>query len=179
VWFAYTAVTRDNAHRARTELTARGINPDDPDDRVTAAEWLEIHHTEQAADDLHREIRDEYDLYDTDLHKDTATRTDQASVELETVLADIRDTSTADVAETQDAAQRHRVPTVDETAYAVGRAQVALAEITARQDADALREAHSAEEFARRNQLARWGTDDATNDDTIVDDRGHDLARER
>jgi hypothetical protein len=178
-WFAHTAVTRDNAHRARTELTARGINPDDPDDRVTATEWLEVHHTEQATDDLHREIRDEHDLYAPDLHKDTETRTDQASVELETVLADIRDTSTADVAETRDPAQRHRVPTADETAHAVGRAQVALAEITSRQDADALREAHSAQEFARRDQLARWATDDTTNDDTTVDDRGHDLARER
>jgi hypothetical protein len=179
VWFAHTAVTRDNAHRARTELTARGIDPDDPDDRVTASEWLEVHHAEQAADDLHREIRDEHDLYDSDLHDDTATQTDPASVELENARVDIRDTSTADAAETQDPAQRHRVPTADETAHAVGRAQAALAEITSRQEADALREAHTADEFVRRDQLAQWGTDDTTNDDSTADQRDHDIARER
>ena len=36
VWFAHTADFREKCHRARTELRARGIDPDDPDDQVTA-----------------------------------------------------------------------------------------------------------------------------------------------
>ncbi len=71
-WFAHTAITRDHALRARAELRMRGIDPEDPNDWVTAQEWFDAHLTEQSEADLHREIRDEHDLTDTSL--DTTSR---------------------------------------------------------------------------------------------------------
>ena len=62
MWFTHTANSREKAHRARTELRARGIDPDDPDDRVTAEEWLAAHRAEQAEAERTREIREDYEL---------------------------------------------------------------------------------------------------------------------
>ncbi|MGE0300749.1 MAG: MobF family relaxase, partial [Pseudonocardia sp.] len=47
VWLTHVAVTRDNGVRSAYELRARGIDPDDPDDRVTAEEWIDAHRAEQ------------------------------------------------------------------------------------------------------------------------------------
>ncbi|MFN2496706.1 MAG: hypothetical protein ABR608_12480, partial [Pseudonocardiaceae bacterium] len=74
-WYAATAVTRDVAARARGALEARGIDPDDPDGRVTADEWLAAHRAEQLAEDPHREIHHETELNNTNLTRD-ATLTD-------------------------------------------------------------------------------------------------------
>jgi len=74
-WYAATAVTRDVAARARGALEARGIDPDDPDERVTADEWLAAHRAEQLAEDPHREIHHEAELNDTTITRD-ATLTD-------------------------------------------------------------------------------------------------------
>ncbi len=154
-WYAHTAVTRDNAHRARAELAARGIDPDDPTDHVTAQEWLDTHRAAQHAEDDDRSIGDH------DLHDDTHTNDHAATAE--TGVADIRDTATPDAA---DPAGRHRVPTLDQTAAAVTRAQAALAEITTRQAAEAEHAARTAAEAARREQLTRWAEDDTTATDT-------------
>ena len=120
VWFTHTAVTRDNAHRARTELRARGIDPDDPDDRVTAQEWLDAHEAEQADADRDRPIREEHEI-------DEALADEQPAVETagvaETAIPDLRETSAADPTERADPETRRRVPSIDETADAVARAQ--------------------------------------------------------
>ncbi len=73
----------------------------------------------------------------------------------------VRDTTEPDPREHNDTADRYRVPTADETAAAVARAQAALAEIKARRAADARREAQDTEDIARRNELARWADQDA------------------
>ena len=65
-WFVETAVTRDLADRSRAELRARGVDSDDTSDHVTAAEWLDAHLADQAAEDDVREIHDEHDFYDAD-----------------------------------------------------------------------------------------------------------------
>jgi hypothetical protein len=48
------------------------------------------------------------------------------------------------------------VPVLDETTEGVTRAQAALAEVAQRQQADAERAAHEAEEEGRRADLTRW-----------------------
>jgi hypothetical protein len=77
-WYAHTASGRENATRARTALEIRGIDPDSPDDRVTAAEWLQAHLAEQTEADQHREIRDDHDLTDNQ-NADHTDRTNNVS----------------------------------------------------------------------------------------------------
>jgi conjugative relaxase-like TrwC/TraI family protein len=158
-WYAATAATRDAAARARGALNARGIDPDDPAEQITADEWLDAHQAEQAAEDLHREITDEAQLLDpvrdADAARIAAERDADAVAGLpETAVADIRDTTEPDSTERADSFQRHRVPDADETTAAVARAQAALAEIQARRVADAQRE--TTERAGRREELARW-----------------------
>jgi len=93
---------------------------------------------------------------------------------IETNVADIRDTAEPDSTERADPAQRHRVPTADETAAAVARAQAALAEIEARRAADAEREARDAEHPQRREELTRWAEQDRTAEPPTVHDHQAD-----
>src|SRR6185503_440474 len=98
---AHTATSREKSHRARTELRARGIDPDDPDDRVTAEEWIASHREEQADAEVTREIRDDYELDQPDTDDqhaalDEAGRSDREQVRVEPTPADIRDTATPD-----------------------------------------------------------------------------------
>ncbi len=86
----------------------------------------------------------------------------------------IRDTAQPDPAEHADPGQRHRVPTADETAAAVTRAQVALAEIEARHVADAAREAEDVEYAERREELTRWAEHDQAADQVDEDARADD-----
>jgi len=156
-WYAATAATRDTAARARGALEARGIDPDDPREQITAAEWLAAHRAEQAAEDAHRQVHDDADLHDPAREADRAATLATEWPQLETAIPDVRDVSQPDAAEHTDPQQPHRVPTVDETAEAVTKAQTALAEIAARRDADAAREA---EEATRRDDLTRWSEQD-------------------
>ena len=93
---------------------------------------------------------------------------------IETDIADIRDAAARDGAEHADPAQRHRVPTADETADAVARAQAALAEIEARRQADDARAAET-EEAERREELTRWAEhDDLTTKHARTEERRGD-----
>ena len=161
-WYLHTAVTRDNAHRAGAELRARGIDPDDTSDRVTAAEWLDAHQAHETAEDQYRDVHpDDIGVVDDD----------QAVVEQ-------RDEPDTDTTREDDARPSRRVPSADDTAEAVARAQDALRAIEARQAAE--REAGEAvrvaEDEARIGELARWSADDeqatdaaATNEDAVVE----------
>jgi hypothetical protein len=156
-WYAATAATRDAAARARGVLETRGIDPDDPAEQVTAAEWLAAHRAEQTAEDSHRDI-DEATVYDPTAEADrAATLTAAEGPQLETGVPDVREVSRPDATEHADPQEHRRVPTVNETAEAVGRAQAALAEIAARREADAAREA---EEATRSDELTRWAEQD-------------------
>lgn len=176
-WFVATAPTRDAADRAQVQLGARGIDLDDPDEQVTAQEWLTAHEADQATAELHREIHDDTELYDHTHDMDQADMDQFATADefvLETAVPDIRETSTQHATETADSANRHRIPTADETAEAVQRAQEALTEIAARRQLD---EARAAEEDARRAELARWADDDRAAEDAAV--REHEPVLER
>jgi hypothetical protein len=158
-WFVETAVTRDLADRSRAELKARGVDPNDTSDHVTAAEWLDAHHADQAAEDSEREIDEFYEPSRDDA--DTATLPH----------ADVRD-GRAHSSEHAEPAQRRRVLSRDETADAVARAQLALNEIAQRRQADAERAARESEEVARAEELARWSAQDQT--DVATDDVSYD-----
>nr|MBA2694480.1 TrwC relaxase [Actinomycetota bacterium] len=177
-WYAATAATRDAAERARAELKARGVDLDNPGDQVTAEEWLAAHRAEQLAEDPHREVRDETELTD---ETDGTVGERPVALVAETDVPDVRDTTIPDVTEHEDTTQHREVLTADETAAAVARAQTALAEIAAREQADTAREAEHAAQAARSQELTRWAEQDraaeaeqtavAETDDAFVLDR--------
>jgi hypothetical protein len=179
-WFVHTAVTRDNAERARAELKARGIDPDCPEGRVTAEQWLEAHRVEQADTETHRSIHQEHELHESaPLDDSTYVAQHDEVARAETAVLDLRDTSSVDETETEDPKQRHRIPDVDETAESVARAQESLAEIAARKAADAacaeLDEAdRAAAEEARRQELASWSAEAADSATGTVADASQD-----
>ncbi|MGD9525311.1 MobF family relaxase [Pseudonocardia sp.] len=163
-WYVHTAVSREKAHRSATELRARGIDPTEAAGRVTAQEWIDAHHAEQADADLDREIHEDYELADDEPRDVDQTRSPdrRTHITVEQPPVDIRDTATVDLTEHTDPTARRRVPTVDEAAEAVARSQAALAEIAARHDTDSARAQREATEQARLDELVRWHHDDTT-----------------
>jgi len=182
-WLAHTVVTRDNAERAAGELRARGVDVNDHSDHVTGDEWLTAHRTEQQAEDVDREIRDEHDFHDGDQQgtRTVGTFTDRTRDEqaTDTVGPDIRDTAEADPSEQTDTPRRSpRAP--DETAAIVARATEAVAEIAERDRADQARAAQDAQqETARREKLTRWAADDRAAEQHAAAARDDDLVMER
>jgi hypothetical protein len=172
-WYAHTAVTRDKAMRARSELQARGIDPEDPEDRVTAQAWLQAYRTEQAEAECHRAIHVE-DLCDATLATGASRRELDSGEVADFAPADVRDLSTADATECADPAQRRHVPSADATADAVARAQTALTEIAAR---ETLREPGG--DDCRQEQLVRWKHQDRTAETELVAQRSDAPALER
>ncbi|WP_143030054.1 hypothetical protein [Pseudonocardia oroxyli] len=147
-WNAHTAQTRDKAERARVELGARGVDLTHPGARVTAEDWLAVHLDAQRADDAHREITED----DLAQDQDHARHIDGP----ETAMPDLRDRSVVDPTERAD--NPARIPTVDETTAVVARAQLALAEIEARDAADAQREDDTSW-TTTREETAEWNDD--------------------
>jgi hypothetical protein len=94
----------------------------------------------------------------------------------ETAVPDARDTSTAEPTETADLAEGDRVLTAEQTAAAVHRAQIALAEITARHHADSAREAADEQ---RRAELADWAARDREAAEDAARARDDELASQR
>ena len=126
-WWAHTEQTRLAADRATAELTARDIDVNVPERRVTAAEWLQAHEAEQVVEDQHRPI----DVLTSEVEDDVEHDADAV---VETSVPDIRDTAERDRSEVTAPA---RVPASAVAAReAVARAQEALAEMRAREDLD-------------------------------------------
>ena len=185
-WFTHTAVTRDNAERARVELKARGVDPDRPSDRTTAPEWLALHRAEQADRERDQPVS-ELDVQDAEHdaaegRPDARNREDESRTDdqpehehAETAVLDLREISAPDPTETVDPAQRRRVRPVDKTTLAVQRAQESLVEIAQRHAADAARTAADAAErevteFARRAELTSWSAGTTDTDTTAEED---------
>ena len=78
-WRLDTEVTRDKAERARHAVGLRGIDLDNPGERVTAQEWLDAHLAEQLVADAERAIT-EHDVADTD-HVDDSRHDDSSGVD--------------------------------------------------------------------------------------------------
>jgi len=132
VWTVHTAGTRDTAERAEAELKARGITLDD-EHRVTSEQWLAEHERDTELADVERVVTAEHDLAGAD--DDRRDVPGRSEVVGETAVPDIRETAVPDVTEHRDA-EPGRVPSADETAVAVARAQEALAEAQARTEYD-------------------------------------------
>ena len=155
-WYAHTAATRAAEQRARIELSTHGVDPDAAERDTTADQWLEAHHDDQAVEDQHRNISDEHDLADVAEDRDEALRTVEprpSADAAETSVAEIREQAGAELKRTPRTEHDwSRVPTADETADSIARAQRALAELEAREAQDQRR----VDEQARARQLAYW-----------------------
>jgi len=165
LWYAHTAETRAAADRARLELAARNANTE-AQPLVTADEWLDVHHAHMAEDDQHREVTAEHDLTENV----QARVADAATVEpwdaAEVDVADVRDVAAAEdpVVESEEM----RVPSAEETAEEIDRAQRALREIAARQ----VVEQRHADEEAQATEMYRRNTSDAADAAEMADDDG-------
>jgi conjugative relaxase-like TrwC/TraI family protein len=152
VWFAATASTREKAHRAEVELGVRGVRVGDPAEQTTAAEWMVAHRAEQVVEDPYREVHDETDFTDNNLHQ--LADTDHLDPR-EATVPDIDETSTHDP-------QRRGAP-VDDSAESVVRARTVLAEIHEHYD-----HTREAEEPTRWAQEPRQDAEQFTRDDELV-----------
>ncbi len=152
---AHTAMTRVNADRATAELANRHATNPPTDTPTTGEEWLAHQATAMHTEDPHRDIH-EHELTDTTPPVAEVAQSRPPSRSRDSTAPDIRDIAAAEPARIEDDAVR--VPSADETADNLARAQRALAETRQRQ-ADEQR--HAAEQ-ARAQQLARWHTDDQT-----------------
>ncbi|WP_436493409.1 MobF family relaxase [Actinokineospora sp. HUAS TT18] len=159
-WFAHTAETRAAHDRAKAELSARRAADGYDDEPVTADEWLAAHQQATAAEDVDRAVVDEVDLVDVNRQRANELTEVEPIPHVDAAEIAVEDIRVA--AETEPPVVESdvvRVPSADETAETIARAQRALAEIHARHEADAQRAADE----ARAEQLARWAVDDAAN----------------
>ncbi|PWV82443.1 conjugative relaxase domain-containing protein, TrwC/TraI family [Prauserella marina] len=167
LWLAHTAETRAAADRANAELSARHVDDTEPEPVVTAEEWLAAHAEDTQIEDQHREVTDEQDLAEVTEQRSA----DVAAIEqephpdaAETEVADLRDSAVnEEVPEHHDAV---RVPTAEETADTVARAQRALLEIEQRQQLD---QQHAAE-LAVSAELARRHAEDGAVEQQAAED---------
>jgi conjugative relaxase-like TrwC/TraI family protein len=167
IWYLHTAGTRDAAERAAAELAARHSSDPQPEQRVSASEWLELERAHHLEEDQYREIADEADFADTGHDRLTNSVYDHYAASIvDPADPDIRQVAEAWPAPGDDATMR--VPNLDETADAVRRAQLALAEITRRIALDNAREA----DYARSQQIARWHAEDQAAQIDLGDDLG-------
>ena len=150
------AHTRAAAERAAAELTARQADQPAEPPPVTAEEWLAAHDAEAKAEDPHRNITDDHDLADiADQRAQDQREVDHRKPLAQSPEPEIRDQTadhgTAESIPRDRAADEVRVPTADETAESVRRAQRALQELKHRQAA----EARHAEDEAGE-EVSRW-----------------------
>jgi hypothetical protein len=177
LWYAHTAETRAAEQRVRIELAARGVDPDTAEDTTTAEQRLADQRHGRAEDDRHRQITAEHELSDVTEHRDAELRAiqpDPHSDSAETNVPDIRDLAAGEpkrAAEAED--DWTRVPSPDETADHVTRAQRALAELEQRRQADQRR----ADDEARSLQLADWHHERAADQAAKQRDAGRALDR--
>ncbi|GAY09628.1 MobF family relaxase [Pseudonocardia sp. N23] len=154
-WLAHTAATRAAADRARAELALRRAGAE-PEQQVTADDWLAAHREADAVEDSHREITEDYQLLDR--------QDDRFDEPAPPGWDDVREESTREHQLEEDAV---RVPSAEEIITSLDRAHRALAEINTRDAYDAGR---TAEE--RAADLNRWSADDSAAEEelTLVDE---------
>jgi conjugative relaxase-like TrwC/TraI family protein len=156
-WLAHTAATRAAADRARAELSARHCDDEYDEPSVTAEEWLAAHADDVAAEDPHRVVTDDAELAEVTQQRQADVTAVEPEVQpaVETGVADIREVAAADPV--SDGGDEVRVPTAEETADTIARAQRALAEVEQRQQL----EQQYADEEAQATELARRQVEDA------------------
>ena len=160
-WLAHTAGTRAAAERAQSMLAERHADDAEPEQVVTAEEWLTAHRDALTEDEQHRAITE----HDIDDRPDVIARTDERSEQPDRDLREVAAAESRPVAE-----DVVRVPSADETSAAIEKANRALAEMHARDVVDT----HEADQH-RAEELNRWHAQDQaaeqeTTDHTAVDD---------
>jgi hypothetical protein len=182
----HTAVTRAHSEISQQILAERHAHDDEPEQHVTAEEWLAAHRA-ALADDEHTRPITEDDLddtadLDTNLGQTDASeqpagdRTDSAAqvhhpdsreTEVETTLDDAVEPDLREVAAEPPRTREDEtcVPTAEEMANSLDRARRVLHEITARESYD-----QHAEEEERAAQLGHWHTGDQHDDPAAVAD---------
>jgi conjugative relaxase-like TrwC/TraI family protein len=155
-WYAHTAATRAAEQRARIELATRGVDLDIAEDTTTAEQRLADQRRGIAVDDRDRQITDERDLTQVVEQQDADLRAIQPKPHedaAETNLADIRELAAREPKRADGVEDDWtRVPTSDETADHLARAQRAIGELRRRQREDQRR----VDEEAQTRQLATW-----------------------
>lgn len=143
---------------------------------MSAAEWLAEHTAATRAEDLHLVVTDEAELADVAeqraADRDALNETPALGV-AETNIPDLRHIAATEPKPVEDDAVR--VPSADEAANSIARAQRALSEITHRR---AIEDVRAADE-ARSQQLARWHADERDTQAQVADRDGTALERER
>ena len=157
-WYARSAETRAAEQRARFELDARGIDPDAPEDRVTAEEWLAEHRAALGIEEPLREVTeaDIDDLATERAEVDAAAAHDVPVAE--TAVRDIREVAAVQPPARENVDDWTYLPTPDEVEASVVQAQRALAEMEARRAMEAQHET----ERVQADELARRHEDEAT-----------------
>ncbi|TCK21394.1 hypothetical protein EV378_5377 [Pseudonocardia endophytica] len=162
----HTAQTRSQAELSRTELSARDAD-EDPDERVTAAQWKAAHDAAIAEDEQHRDVtEDDVDTRPIDAEaadQGDEARDDRAADAAESRQSDLRDEAAAEPQPLdEDVVQ---VPDADATARSLDRAERVLDEISYRDSAE------EGDDVDRRGEeLSRWHVDDQTADAGVADD---------
>jgi hypothetical protein len=165
-WYAHTAETRAAAERAAAELTNRQADQRPEPPPVTAEEWLAAHDAAVRVEDHYRPITDHHDLTDVAEQRTRDQREagpaqpppGSAGSAPRDIRQEAAEETDADKRAARDrAADAVRVPTADETAESVRRAQRALHELKYRQADDA----RHAEDEAR-DEASRWQADQET-----------------
>lgn len=166
-WALHEAVTIDEGERADVELEARGVDRA-AERKVTAAEWLAEHRAAMAAEDPHRHVtdgdvdelpHDAGEVLDEILDE---TLEDAAAEVVETAVPDVRDLVEADRYEYADPdGGTRQVPSDDELAEIVERAQITAAELAARAPVDA---AHTDDVEVSGPALQQWADEDVAVD---------------
>ena len=135
---------------------------------MSAAEWLAEHTAATHAEDAHRVITDEAELADVAEQRaiDRDTLNESPRGVAETDLDDLRQVAATEPKLPED--DTVRVPSADETAHNIARAQRALTEIEHRRTLD---QARAADE-ARSQQLARWHADERNTPQQVTDRDG-------
>ncbi|WP_406051324.1 MobF family relaxase [Kribbella sp. NBC_00889] len=142
------------------QLPSKAAQPDPADDEYLDAEIVSDNHTHEAVVDV--------EAAEAKQVKDRAAQENLAPTDTRELAADEEQVAESDVP---------RVPTAEETAEAVRRAQRALIEIQHRREAE---ERHTADDAAARaEELARWHADDAaihaeTAAAPVTSEAGHD-----
>ncbi|NWJ71501.1 relaxase domain-containing protein [Pseudonocardia sp. ICBG1122] len=160
MWLAHTAQTRVQAELSKAELSARDA-ADDPDDRVTAAQWKAAHDAAVAEDEQYREITED------DIHDQAPDDRDSVAVECGVEAADSRRDDVREIAAARPepvGEDTVRVPEAAETTDHLDHAGRILDEIRYR---DTAVDDHD----ERAAELARWNTEHHSS----VDDAAHGL----
>jgi hypothetical protein len=155
-FLADNARTLGYGRRCEAELSRRHIDDTEPEQIITAEEWLTAHRAAVDEDDQHRAIT-ETDLTDTTTADDDRTR---PALDLDGDAIEVPDRDIRELAADEPAPVNEdvvRIPSPDETAVDYAKATRALAELNARRAADEQEQAEH-----RAAELDRWHVDDQT-----------------